>query len=201
LTVLGRCGRMSVGDRENSIDGYEAVSNKPTGPPPAPGSPGRPQGAKGQSTAIKIAQIARWRIAGVTLQRCADMLGMTAVGVKVITESQDYIEYEAALMNGHLSAMDEALAGRVNEIRREMKVAVPAALRCLVDAVTQRKDLKTALAAAGEILDRDPDRTLVKAKAEESVAPGIPEEVLDAAIADNNKTAETFAQSGSKKVN
>lgn len=184
------------------------MSNKPTGPPPAPpsavgtqtGQPGRPTGSGNTSMSIKIAQIARWRVAGVPMARCAELLGMTAVGVKHIVDSQDYKDYEAAILNGHLSAMDEALAGRVSEIRREMKVAVPAALRCLVDAVTQRRDLPTALAAAREILKRDPDRTLVEQN-QEAVAPGIPAEVLDAAVLDSNKTAEHFAEKNQEKVN
>lgn len=177
------------------------MSNKPTGPPAPPGSQGRPQGAVGTTTAFKIAQIARWRVAGVSFVRIAEALQMTAVGVKHITETPEYKEYEAAIMNGHLSKLDEALAGRVDLIRNEFRGAVPVACRTLVEAAMQRRDLKAALEASKEILDRDPDRTLVKSRAEESVAPGIPLEVLDAAIEDSNQTAQTFNQEGSKKVN
>lgn len=144
-----------------------------------------------KTTNIKIPQIARWRVAGVTDIRIAQLMQMTLSGLARILATPEYIEYEAALMNGHLSAMDAALAGKVEEIRGECRKAVPAALRCLVDTVTQRRDLKAAMAAAKEILDRDPDRTLVEAS-QTSIAPGVPVEILDAAVEEGNKIAQSY---------
>lgn len=142
---------------------------------------------------IKIPQIARWRIAGVTDRKIGQMLGMSTSGLARILSSPEYMEYEAALMNGHLSAMDRALAGKVEAIHNEVRQAVPAALRCLVDTVTQRRDLKAAMAAAKEILDRDPDRTLVS-REQEAVAPGVPAEVLNAAAEEGNKIAQDYSE-------
>ena len=123
---------------------------------------------------------------------------MSIPGLARILASPEYVEYEAALMNAHLSAMDHALAGKVEAIHHEMRLAVPAALRCLVDTVTQRRDLKAAMAAAKEILDRDPDRTLVSSREAEAVAPGVPAEVIAAAAEEGNKIAEKYVD---KKVN
>jgi hypothetical protein len=155
-----------------------------------------------KTTNIKIPQIARWRIAGVTDIRIASLMQMTLSGLARILSSKEYIEYEAALMNGHIGAMDEALAGKIKEIQGECRRAVPAALRALVDTVTQRRDLKAALQAAKEILDRDPDRTLPATAEQEAVAPGIPAEVINAAAEESNKIASSYASgSEGKKVN
>lgn len=148
---------------------------------------------------IKIPQVARWRIAGITDRKIADMLGMSVSGLARLLASPEYQDYEAALMNGHLSAMDRALAGKVEAIHNECRQAVPAALRCLVDTVTQRRDLKAAMAAAKEILDRDPDRTLPASPDQEAVAPGVPASVLDSAAEEGNRIATTYVDA--KKVN
>ena len=141
---------------------------------------------------IKIPQIARWRICGITDKKIAQLIGMTPSGLAQLLATQEYQDYEAALMNGHLSEMDKALAGKVAVIHDQCRTAVPAALRCLVDVVTQRRELKAAMAAAKEILDRDPDRILVASASEEAVAPGVPAAVLDAAADEGNKIASTY---------
>jgi len=153
-----------------------------------------------KTLSIKIPQIARWRIAGVPDVKIASLLGMSPGGLARITSLPEYKEYEAALLNGHLSKMDEALAGKIAAIRHEFKTAVPAAMRCLVDAVTQRRDLRAALEAAKEILDRDPDRALVKSK-DDQVVPGLPTEVLDLAAAEGNAVATKLQDDAKKAVN
>jgi hypothetical protein len=148
---------------------------------------------------IKIPQIARWRIAGVSDKKIGDMLGMSVSGLARLLATPEYVEYEAALMNGHLMAMDRALAGKVEAIHNELRQAVPAACRALVDIVTQRRDMKAAFAAAKEILDRDPDRTLPATASQEAVAPGVPAAVLDAAAEAGNAIASSYVDP--KKVN
>jgi hypothetical protein len=150
---------------------------------------------------IKIPQIARWRIAGITDAKIAQMFGMSVAGIAAIIGTHEYQEYEAALMNGHLTAMDRALAGKVEAIHNECRIAVPAALRCLVEVVTQKRDLKAALAAAKEILDRDPDRTLVSSSDKEAIAPGVPAEVINAAAVEANKIAESYNKETPPKPN
>jgi len=143
-------------------------------------------------THIKVPQIARWRIAGISDTKIQQLLGMSSSGLAQILASQEYRDYEVALLNGHLSAMDRALAGKVEAIHQELRACVPAAVRCLVDTVTQRRDLKSALAAAKEILDRDPDRTLTAVKSDEPTAPGVPAAVLEAAAEEGNKIASNY---------
>jgi hypothetical protein len=126
---------------------------------------------------------------------------MSSSGLAQILASPEYIEEEAAYLNGHLSAMDRALAGKIEAIHQEMRQAVPAALRALVDTVTQRRDLKAAMLAAKEILNRDPDRSLVESRSDEAVAPGIPAEVIEAAAQEGNKIASTYAEAEKKVVN
>lgn len=145
-----------------------------------------------KTSSIKIPQIARWRIAGVTDTKIAELIHMSIPGLARILATDEYKQYEAALLNGHLTDMDRALAGKVKAIHEEVRQAVPAALRALVDTVTQRRDLKAALAAAKEILDRDPDHTLPTSTSDEVVAPGIPAEVLNAAAEEGNKIAESY---------
>lgn len=161
--------------------------------------------APSPTKSIKIPQIVRWRIAGISEVKIADLLGMTVQAVRQIVASQDYKDEEEAILNGHLSAMDEALAGKVAVIHQQFRNAVPAAMRALVDAVTQRKDLKTAIAAAGEILDRDPDRILSKRSAkqsgEEDNAPKLPDEVLTQAVTESNEIAKALNRKGKDDVN
>jgi len=122
------------------------------------GGPGPAPGTLHAQTKIRIEQIARYRIAGIRDFRIAEILKITPAALKFITEKMEYKEVEEALLIGHLTEMDLALAGQVDPLRQEIRNAVPAALRCLVDAANQRRDLRTALAASVEILKRDPDR-------------------------------------------
>jgi dsDNA-specific endonuclease/ATPase MutS2 len=146
-------------------------------------------------TKIKIPQIVRWRVAGVSEVKIADLLGVTTQSIRQIVCTQEYMDEETAVLNAQITKMDEALAGKVDVIHQNFRVAVPAAMRALVDAVTQRKDLKTAIAAAGEILDRDPDRTLARQTARkegEREAPKLPDEVLAQAVVENNEIANAL---------
>jgi hypothetical protein len=122
------------------------------------GTSGPPVGSLHAQTKIRIEQIARYRIAGIRDFRIAEILKISPAALKFITEKTEYKEVEEALLIGHLTEMDLALAGHIDPLRQEVRNAVPAALRCLVDAVNQRRDLRTALAASVEILKRDPDR-------------------------------------------
>lgn len=133
---------------------------------------------------IKIEQIARLRVAGIKDVRIAALVGLTNGGLQRILALPEYKEHEESILHGTLSKMDEALAGRVNEMKREFAVGVPAAMRALLETVTQRRDLRARLAAASEILDRDPDRAFAKTRlGVTEVAPGVtlPEALLDTA--------------------
>jgi hypothetical protein len=135
---------------------------------------------------LKIPQIARWRVAGVSDVKIAQLLNMTTSGLARILATPEYKEFEASYLSGQLTEMDRRMAGRIEEIHKEARAAVPAAMRCLVEAVTQKKDLRAAIDAAKEILDRDPDRTLVKGRTEEGLAQGVSVAVLDRAVSEGN---------------
>jgi hypothetical protein len=149
---------------------------------------------------IKIPQIVRWRVAGVSDKKIAELLHMSHPGLARILATPEYKEFEASYLEGQLSDMDRAMAGRVEEIHREVRAAVPAALRCLVEAATQRKDLRAAIDASKELLDRDPDRTLIKKREGDVGEFSVPEAVLDAAAEEGNKVAQQ-AQAAAPKPN
>jgi hypothetical protein len=163
-------------------------------PGPAPGS------LHGQ-TKIRIEQIARMRIAGLRGEKICDLLRITPANLKAITGLQEYKEVEEALLMGHLTAMDEQLAGKVDALKAEIRTAVPAALRCLVETVNQRRDLRTALAAAGEILDRDPDKTFSKRSVNADEVPHIPDMVLEQAARDADKVVTQMESAAKERVN
>ena len=130
---------------------------------------------------IKIEQIARMRIAGIKDVRICDLLNISQGGLSRILNLPEYKDHEAAILQGHLTQMDSALAGRTKEMHQAFECAVPAAMRTLVEAVTQRRDLRAAIDASREILDRDPKRTFAKASRQDvSDLPGtvLPAEVL-----------------------
>lgn len=155
-------------------------------------------------TKIKVPQIARWRIAGVSEVKIADLLGVTVQSIRQIVQSQEYIDEEQAVLAGQITAMDEALAGKVDVIRQNFRGAVPMAMRALVESVLQTKDLKTRMAAAKEILDRDPDRTLpvVELRAEDDAQKKqIPDEVLAQAVVESNNIHDALNGRSKKGVN
>lgn len=165
------------------------------------GSHGRPKGARNHVLSdVRIPKIARWSIAGFTDVRISEMLGLTAVGVQKIKQLPEYQEVYQMLLASNLKLMDEALAGHADAIREEFRVGVPAAVRCLVEAAQQRKDLKAAIEASKELLKRDPDRTLPETK-EENVPFAIPDEILNDAIVAGNEIAKNYNASPSSTPN
>lgn len=150
---------------------------------------------------LKIPQIARWRLAGLKDVEIQKLIKMSPGGFYRLVNTDEYKDYELALKTQHLARMDAALEGSVVAIRQELHGLVPAAMRCLLESVNQRKDLKVAMEAAKEILDRDPQATLTKNRGEASVAPGLSAELLDSAVAEANKVSESLASEAKKVVN
>jgi hypothetical protein len=164
-------------------------------------TPGPAVGTLHSQTKIRIEQIARYRIAGVRDQKICELLQIEMANLRYIMSLQDYKETEEALLTGQLTAMDKELAGKVDALKGQVRSAVPAALRCLVDTVNQRRDLRTALAAATEILDRDPDRTFSAKQASSEETPHIPDIVLDQAAKDADKVVEQLNKARKEVVN
>jgi hypothetical protein len=144
-------------------------------------------------TKFKIAQIARMRVAAnCTDAKIAEHFNLTLPGLQYILKTQEYRDEENAIFHGQISAMDEALAGNADAIRKEARIGVPVAMKALLDAAMQRKDLKSSIAAARELLDRDPDRTLIKAQPDEVPAETLPDEVINQAVGVANKISQSY---------
>jgi hypothetical protein len=140
---------------------------------------------------ILIEQIARLRVGGIRDNVIAAKLNISQSGFSRIISLPDYKDVEQAVLHGTVSKMDEALAGRADALKEYAKQGVPVALRALLEAATQQRDLRARISAASEILDRDPDRLFAKGqvRAEEN-APPVSEEMLKALDGAADKAAD-----------
>jgi DNA-directed RNA polymerase alpha subunit len=146
---------------------------------------------------IRIHKVARMRVNGVRDNVIQHLLGIQAPAFKYLINLPEYKEVEEQILLGHLTDLDEATAGQVSVLRQQAREAVPSALRCLVEAVNQRRDLRTALAAAGEILDRDPDATFTKQKGLNVIpidAQRLPDTLMEVTSKEADKVIEDLAQ-------
>lgn len=153
---------------------------------------------------VKIAmeQLARMRIAGIRDGVIAAKLGYTQAGLSRILALPEYQELEEAILTGVVSKMDEALSGNVKAMTKYFENTVPVALRTLFETVTQRRDLRAAMSAATEILDRDPQGTFSKKKvglSEES--PQVSTAMLDSMTPDADKVAQEIKDKNKAVVN
>jgi hypothetical protein len=140
---------------------------------------------------ITIEQVVRMRIAGIRDGVIAVKLGMTQSGLSRILALPEYQDLENAVLTGHVSKMDEMLAGKIKDMEAYFEKAVPVALRTLLETCTQRRDLRAAMSASQEILDRDPQRTFSK-KTSISMsqdAPAVSEKLLESVAVASDKAA------------
>lgn len=155
---------------------------------------GNPRPTIQSKTWLKIEQIARMRVAGISVTRMAMIFGVTEASITYVIGLPEYAELEQCILLGTTTKMDEALACRAAEMRKVFAVGVPAAMRALVETVNQRRDLRSRMEAAKELLDRDPQRVFSKG----SIAAGdgafnvtpLPEALLNSVAEDSNKTVE-----------
>jgi hypothetical protein len=112
----------------------------------------------------------------------------------------EFLAEQDKVLGTTVSAQDRALAGNTNRLRAEFRNAVPGALRTLVAAAHQSRDLKLAVTASMELLDRDPDRNFSKQRGGEAVVDIVQNEdalLAAASIADQQmiagKTADAQA--------
>lgn len=141
---------------------------------------------------MRIYQIARMRVSGITDSKIAETFGLGLAGLQYILKTSEYREEEEAVLHGHISKIDEAMAGNAEALRKEARIGVPVAMKALLDAAMQRKDLKSSIAAAKELLDRDPDRTLPKEHSDEISVETLPDEVINQAVGVANKVAQSY---------
>lgn len=136
---------------------------------------------------------------GVKDAQVCQFLNISQGGLSRIVALQEYKDIEAAILNGYITKVDEALAGKVELMRAHFSVAVPAAMQTLVEAVKQRRDLRAAIAASKEILDRDPDRTFVavgKTANQDQGNHTLPASVMASLAADSAKIAASVSKNG-----
>jgi hypothetical protein len=146
----------------------------------AQGGTGHPGGLN-SAIRLRIQRVARMRVAGIKDQVIQLREGINPPAFHYLIGLPEYKEVEESIFDGAISAMDRAIAGNVETLRQEVRGAVPAALRTVIEVANQRRDLKTALAASLELLDRDPDRVAQKSKPSEQSIEGVrlPDGVID----------------------
>lgn len=143
---------------------------------------------------IKMSQIAKMRITGIKDVHIAANLNITNSGLQRILRLQEYKDLEEAELEGHLSKMDEKLAGRRELLEAQWRQAVPVAVRGILEVAMQKRDLRAALAAHKEILDRDPDKIFAaKSVSTDGQGPSLPKGVIMNAAEEANKTAAQIA--------
>jgi hypothetical protein len=141
---------------------------------------------------IAIEQIARMRVAGIRDGIIAVRMGLSQAGLSRIVALDEYREYEESVLQGLTSKMDEALAGKVKEMEAYFAQGVPVALSTLLETCRQRRDLRAAMSAATEILDRDPKGTFSKKRVsidDNAQAPSVSAEMLGHLNADADAAA------------
>jgi hypothetical protein len=143
-----------------------------------------------QLTRIRIQQAVRFRVSGISDERIAELVGMTDSAYRAMRQLKEYKDEEQAVLTGQISKMDAALAGRPEEIKNIARQGVPAAAATLLELVAQRRDLRAALAAAKEILDRDPDKILTTSTSVGDADHSFSHEAIHGAVVDSNKVVE-----------
>lgn len=152
---------------------------------------------------LKIEQIARMRVYGISNTKICQLLGYSMGGLARLITLPEYLDTEKSILLGVTGQMDTALAGRSDEMKRTFAVGVPLAMRTLLEICGQRRDLRSANSAAQEILDRDPENTFSK-KRETGISPfqTVPDGILNNATAEGDLAAARMVPSASdKKVN
>ena len=151
---------------------------------------------------IALEQIARLRVAGIKDGVIAAKMGYTQAGLSRIVALDEYKELEEAILTGVVSKMDEALSGNVKLMEKYFEQTVPVALRTLFETVTQRRDLRVAMSAASEILDRDPKGTFSKKKVSLNEGePAVSTAMLDALTPDADKIVKEMEQQAKVSIN
>lgn len=159
---------------------------------------------------IRMQNVARYRTSGrFNDTRVAELAGLSPSGLAQLIRNPDYIEIENALLEGRLSRIDEQLAGEAEAQKEVMRRAVPAALTALIEGVQQRRDLKTALACAKEILDRDPDKTFAEpankslgkgGQGMDGDAPTLPADIVASLTVQGNKVVTEIKANKTQQV-
>jgi hypothetical protein len=161
--------------------------------------------ASAQKLHYRMQQVLQYRtMTNLSDVKIAERVGLSIAGLKALMQQPDYLEMEESAMAGRVSELQRKLADDTEALTKEFKYAVPAALEALVEVVTQRRDLRARMAAAKEILDRDPTGQFVGAKKTDSDtgrgAPSLPSDIVASLNTEGNKTVAQI-KAGTKSVN
>lgn len=110
---------------------------------------------------ILIELVARLRVARLGDESIAKRLGLSRSGLSRILSTPEYKAEQDKVLREVTGQLDSVLKARSDYLAQEFSAkAVPEAMKGLLDVVRQRKDLRSCLMAAKEILDRDTNETL-----------------------------------------
>lgn len=155
---------------------------------------------------FRMQQICIYRVRGqMSDAKIAEKVGLSASGLQAILKHPEYVEMEEAEMEGCLSDTERKLAEDQEALRQEFKYAVPAALTALVQSVKQNRDLRAKIAAAKEILDRDPDGNFRSGRADTGhgagqSGPSLPSEIVAHLNAEGNRTVVQIKSTAASKT-
>ena len=146
-------------------------------------------------TQSRIYKVACMTISGMRDERIAAIVGLSASGLATLKQRQDYKDLVGEKLAGTITRWDEELAGDVKALRTEFAVGIPLAMRSLIDAVQQKKDLKASIEAAKELLDRDPQQVFPKSSrvVPENTGPSLSEGLLKSIGAEADAVATQIA--------
>lgn len=105
---------------------------------------------------IRREKAARMEIASVyTDAEIAAVIGLTPGGLANLKRHPHYRDIIVSLKEGTVRDMDLAIAEDVGAMRKRIREFVPHALRTIMDAASQRRDLKLAVQASNDIIAID----------------------------------------------
>lgn len=147
----------------------------------------------------KIEQIARYRVLGKKDSWIAQVIGMSCGGLSRILATDEYRQIEASVRQQLIGKMDNALEQqRVQIMRQQLADAVPDALKFIIDTCRQGQDMRARMAAAKEVLDRDPQRLFSKGstnREDTTQSPSnLPPEFLATAQSESDKAVDILAR-------
>lgn len=107
-------------------------------------------------TQMRIEKAARLELTGLmTDAEIAEVIGLTPAGYAQMKTRQDYKDIRASLKTGFIRDLDADLGSDIKAIREKVRNNLPAAVQTIIDAATQRSDLRVAVSAAETLIEID----------------------------------------------
>ena len=113
---------------------------------------------------LRMEQIARYRVAMLPTYKIAALVGMSEQGLYHLMHRPEYIQVENEVRSTVLEDMDAQMQeDRMRALRRDFDKVIPEVFNTVVQTMRQTKDLRSRMAAAIFLADRDPGRRMVPA--------------------------------------